>query len=520
MDFIFIFKLLVWHLGLLVAFSFCYAVYIACVNVSRFREFKRKLKGVPIVPGDYIFGTQFYRYIAASQNSLNITNDHKKYGKSFAFMFGSVPGVATMDLDIIKKVVIDEANIHTARVSPKGFPNDEYAIDNLLLVEGEQWRRLRRTFAPAFTSLKFKAPTVHQDFEKSVELLDEGIAKRLEGHDDIILDGEDIFQRYFLDLIFRIIFKQASKIDFMAEKETWTHHMETGSKELKHRMIVACLAFPILRNIVKIIATRVTSIGWVGVQLTEIVRDLTKNSIEARKIIEGGGPVTEERVQLANGSFYKRGLMDFVIDKVQDGRLTLREYSHTTIMLFFAASKESADGLCKFIYLLAKHPEVQEKLRKSIALEGVESEYLNWCMNEALRLFPPAIGGASRKIDADVEVNDVFIPKGSYILSSAFNIHRSKEYWGEDAEEYKPERWSEAKSFHPVQFQAFGAGKRNCLGKDLASYAIKMVACRLLPKYKFEYVPGPNDAMSFSAPYLIFCSFDGPTYMRVSRVPS
>jgi cytochrome P450 len=35
----------------------------------------------------------------------------------------------------------------------------------------------------------------------------------------------------------------------------------------------------------------------------------------------------------------------------------------------------------------------------------------------------------------------IFIPKKMMVMWSAYSMHRSEDFYGEDAEEFKPERW-------------------------------------------------------------------------------
>ena len=47
----------------------------------------------------------------------------------------------------------------------------------------------------------------------------------------------------------------------------------------------------------------------------------------------------------------------------------------------------------------------------------------------------PVIGEDGR------ELSDVFLPAGTMVLIAVMNANRNKEIWGEDAGEWKPERW-------------------------------------------------------------------------------
>ena len=74
-----------------------------------------------------------------------------------------------------------------------------------------------------------------------------------------------------------------------------------------------------------------------------------------------------------------------------------------------------------------------------------------------------------------------FIPEGTEITAYAYVTQRNKKFYGEDAEEFNPDRWleSEKRNFEleAAQF-TFGVGSRVCLGKDVAI----MELYKLLPE--------------------------------------
>jgi cytochrome P450 len=64
----------------------------------------------------------------------------------------------------------------------------------------------------------------------------------------------------------------------------------------------------------------------------------------------------------------------------------------------------------------------------------------------------------------------------------AYTIHRNRDFWGEDAEEFRPERWFEGEPERTKEMDAglfhFGYGFRVCIGKDIAT----MELYKLLPE--------------------------------------
>ena len=46
-----------------------------------------------------------------------------------------------------------------------------------------------------------------------------------------------------------------------------------------------------------------------------------------------------------------------------------------------------------------------------------------------------------KSVDGKCELREIPLPKNTNIMISVFNANRSKDIWGEDALEWKPERW-------------------------------------------------------------------------------
>lgn len=85
--------------------------------------------------------------------------------------------------------------------------------------------------------------------------------------------------------------------------------------------------------------------------------------------------------------------------------------------------------------------------------------YLDACINEALRLHSTSALGLPRVApEAGLTVMDQFFPVGTVLSVPSFSIHRDKAIWGDDVEEYRPERWFERdqsdiqKTFNPFSY--------------------------------------------------------------------
>lgn len=222
---------------------------------------------------------------------------------------------------------------------------------------------------------------------------------------------------------------------------------------------------------------------------------------------------------------------------LQDGRLTDTELFHSASVFVIAGSETSATALSGLLYhvLLSSNSDTctsasetpLEKLLQEIRSSFSSAEditpvklqslpYLNACISETLRIFPPVTGWQQRMtphegcIVAGIHIpGDTAIAVNAYAASfSPLNFHRPTEFL--------PERWMEASLLTPLisdgppgnpdsaanatsgikvsefyqdiqkSSQPFGFGPRNCIGKNLAWMEIRLIVARLLWAFDIE----------------------------------
>ncbi|XP_036176814.1 cytochrome P450 3A12-like isoform X4 [Myotis myotis] len=134
-----------------------------------------------------------------------------------------------------------------------------------------------------------------------------------------------------------------------------------------------------------------------------------------------------------------------------------------------------------------KENRLQDKQKATPTYDALaQMEYLDMVMNENLRLYPIA-GRLERVCKKDVEINGVFIPKGTVVMVPSFILHRDSTYWP-DPEEFRPERFSKKNqdSINPYTYMPFGSGPRNCIGMRFAIMNMKLAIVRVLQNFSFK----------------------------------
>ncbi|KAK7096523.1 hypothetical protein V1264_005809 [Littorina saxatilis] len=121
--------------------------------------------------------------------------------------------------------------------------------------------------------------------------------------------------------------------------------------------------------------------------------------------------------------------------------------------------------------------------------------YLDMCISEALRLYPPA-NILLRQAAEDVELGAYHIPRGWLVLVPVYAIHHNPQLW-DQPEMFDPQRFgAEAQSDrHPFSYVPFGSGPRVCIGMRLAQLELRMALAAILKDYapvlcdKSQYPP-------------------------------
>lgn len=94
-----------------------------------------------------------------------------------------------------------------------------------------------------------------------------------------------------------------------------------------------------------------------------------------------------------------------------------------------------------------------------------EMKYLEKCIKETLRIFPPVMFIA-RNIREQFKIKDTVIPVGTTCMVLFYQLHRDPKYFP-NPEKFDPERFSLDKMSgrHAFAYTPFSAGPRNCIGQ-------------------------------------------------------
>ncbi|TFK50720.1 cytochrome P450 [Heliocybe sulcata] len=260
---------------------------------------------------------------------------------------------------------------------------------------------------------------------------------------------------------------------------------------------------------------------------TQVAKQLVAEKREAIVLGSGGKDVLSLLVKANTSTDPKAQLSDQEL--YDEMRITL-----------LAGHETTSNSLTWTLWELAKHPEVQTRLRNEIreaelkargelSLSDIEHmPYLQAVLKEGLRLHP-AIPRITRLVKDDQVVplskpirttsgalrSEIAIPAGTKIILSVAAYNRDKEMWGSDADTFNPDRWlsghEKSKDFASVgvvgNIMTFSSGTRSCIGWR---FAMAEMQCFLVDLVKnFEYSVATEKAVRREGNPLMFPIVDG-----------
>ncbi|KAK0493477.1 cytochrome P450 monooxygenase [Armillaria luteobubalina] len=189
------------------------------------------------------------------------------------------------------------------------------------------------------------------------------------------------------------------------------------------------------------------------------------------------------------------------------------ELSTESFSLLVGGSDTTSISSSAIIYYLARAPDAQAKLHKELdavldsdvaTAEQVKNlTYLQACINEGLRLHCTVGIGLPRVVTKNgIMISGKYFPGGTVVSSPCYTIHRDPSVWGNDPEEYRPERWFECDSASVAKaFTPFSVGPRACIGRNLAILELQIIIASILKRFHFV-LENPNQGLEVEESFL------------------
>ncbi|MCT4553759.1 MAG: cytochrome P450 [Pelagimonas sp.] len=203
-------------------------------------------------------------------------------------------------------------------------------------------------------------------------------------------------------------------------------------------------------------------------------------------------------------------------------RFSAEEMVDQVAIFFLAGHETSASALAWALYLLATHPDWQERIaQEGQSLTGDFAEISKLrvtrdVFREALRLYPP-VPMMVREAACPENFRDRNIPKGAQVVLSPWHLHRHERLW-DNPDGFDPTRWQSenGKTCARDAYMPFSAGPRVCTGAGFAMVEGVLLLAHLLRDLRVSPVPGK---IPVPEAHLTVRARDG-IWLRVEQRPS
>ncbi|OVA04993.1 Cytochrome P450 [Macleaya cordata] len=399
----------------------------------------------------------------------------KQYGKRFIYWVGSEPRMCLTEMEMIKELLSSKYS----KVSGKSWLQQQgckhFIGRGLLMANGDDWYHQRHIVAPAFMADKLKSHVGYmvECTKKMIQSLVQVVVESSGGENEV--DIGQYMSRLTGDIISR------TEFDSSYDKGKRIFHLLTSLQHLcaqssRHLCLPGSRFFPSKFN-----------------------REIKSLKMEVERLLMEIIQSRKDCVEIGRSTSYGNDLLGMLLAETQKKRengfsFTLQLLMDECKTFFFTGHETTALLLTWTVMLLATNPSWQDKVRAEV-LEVLNNEnpspehlskltLLNMVIMESLRLYPPA-SLLPRMVFEDIKLGDLEIPKGLSIWIPVLAIHHSEELWGEDVNEFKPERFG-GKSFAPGRhFMPFSTGPRNCVGQAFAMMEAKIILAMLISRFRF-----------------------------------
>lgn len=484
---------------------------------------------------DKIDGPPGYPFFGNVNELIGSSHDvfEKVYSKSFTF--GSVvkawagPRLIVFLTDPRDIELILSSHVHIDK-SPEYQLFKPWLGDGLLISTGEKWRTHRKIIAPTFhlNVLKSFFSLFNANSKAVVKKLQNELGKEFDCHD------------YMSETTVEILLETAMGVNKETQKDglKYAKAVMDMCDIIHHRQIKIWLRPNILFQL---------QYGNIQEKLLDTIHSLTKKVLKMRKeeylknqdndklnetsdskILSSEAKTKEASKQKEtkideSGSFSfgqsaglkddldvegndvgekkRMAFLDHLIESSQKGApITDEEIKEQVDTIMFEGHDTTAAGSSFFLCIMAAHPDIQDKIHEELDnifgdsdrdctfQDTVEMKYLERCIMETLRMYPPVpLIARQLRNEQKLVSQDITVPSNCTVLVGTFKLHRSEEIY-ENPNKFNPDNFLPEKSAnrHYYSFIPFSAGPRSCVGRKYAMLKLKVLLSTILRNYKIK----------------------------------
>ncbi|KAK1416126.1 hypothetical protein QVD17_31914 [Tagetes erecta] len=400
-----------------------------------------------------------------------------KYGEKSFIWWGPTPKIYIMDPELIKQILLRPDEFR----KPYSEPFRDSLVRGLFVTEGQKWIKHRQIINPAFNlqNLKMMFSAISSSCSDMIHKWELLTTKF--GSTEV--DVWPYIDTLAGDVISRTAFGSS---------------YEEGKKIFQIQKEQIDLIFQLL------LILHVPGKRFIP---TKANKKFNKNVNELRSLLIAIINKRKKAIEL------KEGKCDDLLGILLESNLKeIEEHGVGMSMedvieeckLFYVAGSETTSNLIVWTMVcLSLHQEWQTRAReeilqvfsdKDLDFESLKDlKILTMILNEVLRLYSPVIM-LTRETHKDTKLGSMMIPSGVQLSLAMIHVHHDPEIWGDDVNEFKPERFSEGivnatKGKGSSSFFPFSNGPRVCIGQNLAMTEAKTAMAMILRRFLFELSP-------------------------------
>ncbi|EGK97046.1 AGAP001076-PD [Anopheles gambiae str. PEST] len=381
--------------------------------------------------------------------------------------------------------------------------------NGLLISTGHKWRQHRKLIAPTF----------HLNVLKSfIDLFNENsrlVVKKMQKENGKVFDCHDYMSECTVEILLETAMGVSKKtqdqsgydyamavmkmcdILHLRHRKMWLYPdlffnlTQYAKKQVKLLNTIHSLTKKVIRNKKAAFDTgtrgslATTSINTVNIEKSK--SDSTKtNTVEGLSFGQSSNLKDDLDVEENDVGEKKRlAFLDLLLESAENGALISdEEIKNQVDTIMFEGHDTTAAGSSFFLSMMGVHQQIQDKViqeldeifgesdRPATFQDTLEMKYLERCLMETLRMYPPVpIIARSLKQDLKLASSDIVVPAGATITVATFKLHRLESIYP-NPDVFNPDNFLPEKQAnrHYYAFVPFSAGPRSCVVKDTNIY--------------------------------------------------
>lgn len=391
------------------------------------------------------------------------------------------PTISTIEPDNLKTILSTKYKDYNIDHNRKAALQSVIG-EGIFSTDGQAWQKSHDMLKPTFLRAKIDDPTF-------LETHADDLMKACLAGGDNVIDLQSLFSSATLDVITEFLFGESART-LDPEKRKSNNGGRTETEKF----------YDAFSYIVRSFNGADSKYGIFSFFLPDFGFKKNKKIMYAYvdSVIEDA--ISKEKSSdTKDDSHQRETLLSDIVKSTQDRPRLRAEF----LNVLLAGRDTTESFLSSLFFTLSQRPDIFRKLQHEIDSSGIpltpsfsqlkSLPYLRATLNEVQRLYPAAPENDRQAINDTTlplgggsdQKSPVFVKKGAVVHWSIFALHRRKDIYGDDAEEFRPERWLDGldgkKGLRVTwEYIPFSGGPRVCMGQQFALMEVSYLTVRMV----------------------------------------